>query len=118
MFDNWSDLCGGAHVHRGRAEPADVRDQVLLDVVREDDVVVVTRLDRLARSTRDLLDIAERPGVSLVAATGRGIGGDRLARLTAEVGAPFARRTPPHADDWNDELRQAQRQPRLGLTAG
>ena len=32
----------------------------LLDAVREDDVVVVTRLDRLARSTRDLLDIAER----------------------------------------------------------
>ena len=32
----------------------------LLDQVREEDVVVVTRLDRLARSTRDLLDIAER----------------------------------------------------------
>jgi len=32
----------------------------LLDQVREGDVVVVTRLDRLARSTRDLLDIAER----------------------------------------------------------
>ena len=32
----------------------------LLDTVREDDVVMVTRLDRLARSTRDLLDIAER----------------------------------------------------------
>jgi DNA invertase Pin-like site-specific DNA recombinase len=32
----------------------------LLDAVREGDVVVVTRLDRLARSTRDLLDIAER----------------------------------------------------------
>lgn len=31
----------------------------LLDQIREDDVVVVTRLDRLARSTRDLLDIAE-----------------------------------------------------------
>jgi len=31
----------------------------LLDQVREEDVVVVTRLDRLARSTRDLLDIAE-----------------------------------------------------------
>jgi len=28
--------------------------------MREGDVVVVTRLDRLARSTRDLLDIAER----------------------------------------------------------
>ncbi|WP_207101447.1 recombinase family protein [Paracoccus shandongensis] len=31
----------------------------MLDQLREDDVVVVTRLDRLARSTRDLLDIAE-----------------------------------------------------------
>ena len=31
----------------------------MLDGVREADVVVVTRLDRLARSTRDLLDIAE-----------------------------------------------------------
>lgn len=32
----------------------------LLDNLRADDVVVVTRLDRLARSTRDLLEIAER----------------------------------------------------------
>ena len=32
----------------------------LLDQVREEDVVVVTRLDRLARSTRDLLDVAEQ----------------------------------------------------------
>ena len=31
----------------------------LLDQLRPKDVVVVTRLDRLARSTRDLLDIAE-----------------------------------------------------------
>ena len=31
----------------------------LLDQLREGDVVVVTRLDRLARSTRDLLDVAE-----------------------------------------------------------
>jgi DNA invertase Pin-like site-specific DNA recombinase len=31
----------------------------LLDQLRDDDVVVVTRLDRLARSTRDLLEIAE-----------------------------------------------------------
>ena len=32
----------------------------LLDQVRDDDGLVVTRLDRLARSTRDLLDVAER----------------------------------------------------------
>lgn len=32
----------------------------LLDQLRAGDVVVVTRLDRLARSTRDLLDIAEQ----------------------------------------------------------
>lgn len=32
----------------------------MLEHLRDDDVVVVTRLDRLARSTRDLLDIAER----------------------------------------------------------
>ncbi|MBF0334057.1 MAG: recombinase family protein [Alphaproteobacteria bacterium] len=32
----------------------------LVDQLRADDVVTVTRLDRLARSTRDLLDIAER----------------------------------------------------------
>ena len=32
----------------------------LLDHLRSGDVVTVTRLDRLARSTRDLLDIAER----------------------------------------------------------
>ena len=32
----------------------------MLDQIREDDVVVVTRLDRLARSTRDLLDVAEQ----------------------------------------------------------
>lgn len=32
----------------------------LLDQIREDDVVVVTRLDRLGRSTKDLLDIAEQ----------------------------------------------------------
>jgi len=32
----------------------------LLDQLRTDDVVVVSRLDRLARSTRDLLEIAEQ----------------------------------------------------------
>ncbi|MFZ3484874.1 recombinase family protein [Sphingomonas sp. 3-13AW] len=32
----------------------------MLDQIRDDDIVVVTRLDRLARSTRNLLDIAEK----------------------------------------------------------
>ena len=32
----------------------------MLDHLRPEDVVVVSRLDRLARSTRDLLDIADR----------------------------------------------------------
>jgi DNA invertase Pin-like site-specific DNA recombinase len=41
---------------------ARVRPQLarLLDQIRERDVVVVVRLDRLARSTRDLLEIAEQ----------------------------------------------------------
>lgn len=41
--------------HRERPELAR-----LLDHLRDGDVLVVTRLDRLARGTRDLLDIAER----------------------------------------------------------
>ncbi len=32
----------------------------MLDQIRDNDVVVVTRLDRLARSTKDLLNIAEK----------------------------------------------------------
>lgn len=32
----------------------------MLDQLRDTDVVIITRLDRLARSTRDLLDIAEK----------------------------------------------------------
>ena len=32
----------------------------MLDQIRDGDVMVVTRLDRLARSTKDLLDIAEK----------------------------------------------------------
>ena len=31
----------------------------MLDALRDEDVVVVTRLDRLARSTKDLLEVAE-----------------------------------------------------------
>ena len=40
-------------------EPLLLRTLRVLSEVGVDDVVVVTRLDRLARSTRDLLDIAE-----------------------------------------------------------
>lgn len=40
-----------------RQRPALTR---MLEQMRAEDVVVVTRLDRLARSTRDLLDIAEQ----------------------------------------------------------
>jgi DNA invertase Pin-like site-specific DNA recombinase len=40
-----------------RARPQLAR---LLDQMRDNDAVVVTRLDRLARSTRDLLEIAEQ----------------------------------------------------------
>jgi DNA invertase Pin-like site-specific DNA recombinase len=32
---------------------------LMLDHLRSEDVVIVTRLDRLARSTRDLLEIAD-----------------------------------------------------------
>ena len=45
----------GSGARRDRPELAK-----LLDQIREEDVVVVTRLDRLARSTKDLLDIAEK----------------------------------------------------------
>lgn len=45
----------GTSTHAKRPELAR-----LLDHLRAGDVLVVTRLDRLARSTRDLLDIAER----------------------------------------------------------
>lgn len=41
----------------GRARP---ELEAMLDFIRVDDVVTVTRLDRLARSTRDLLAIADR----------------------------------------------------------
>ncbi|WP_222863791.1 recombinase family protein, partial [Corynebacterium urealyticum] len=40
----------------------------VLDHLRPGDVVTVTRLDRLARSTRDLLDIAERALLQRLAA--------------------------------------------------
>jgi DNA invertase Pin-like site-specific DNA recombinase len=43
----------GAHAHRPELAK-------MLDYLRSGDVVIITRLDRLARNTRDLLDIAEQ----------------------------------------------------------
>jgi DNA invertase Pin-like site-specific DNA recombinase len=56
----------------------------MLEQLREDDVVVVTRLDRLARSTRDLLEIAER-------LTGAGVGLRSLAEPWADTTSPAGR---------------------------
>jgi len=53
----------------GRSLDARSELQDCLQWVRDGDVLVITKLDRLARSTRDLLNIAntlERKGVSLV----------------------------------------------------
>lgn len=46
-------------VHRNEARPPGTGFR-MLDHLRPGDVVTVTRLDRCTRSTRDLLDIAER----------------------------------------------------------
>lgn len=56
----------------------------LLDHLRAGDVVTVTRLDRLARSTRDLLDIAER-----IQAAGAGL--RSLAEPWADTTSPAGR---------------------------
>lgn len=64
-----------------RARPELAR---MLEQLREDDVVVVTRLDRLARSTRDLLEIAER-------LTGAGVGLRSLAEPWADTTSPAGR---------------------------
>lgn len=56
----------------------------LLDHLRDGDVVTVTRLDRLARSTRDLLDIAER-----IQAAGAGL--RSLAEPWADTTTPAGR---------------------------
>ena len=56
----------------------------LLDHLRPGDVVTVTRLDRLARSTRDLLDIAER-----IQAVGAGL--RSLAEPWADTTTPAGR---------------------------
>ena len=56
----------------------------LIDQLRADDVVMVTRLDRLARSTRDLLDIAEQ-------LQGAGAGLRSLAEPWADTTSPAGR---------------------------
>jgi len=56
----------------------------LLDHLRPGDVVTVTRLDRLARNTRDLLDIAER-----IQAAGAGL--RSLAEPWADTTTPAGR---------------------------
>lgn len=56
----------------------------MLDHLRAGDVVTVTRLDRLARSTRDLLDIAER-----IQAAGAGL--RSLAEPWADTTTPAGR---------------------------
>lgn len=56
----------------------------MLDHLRAGDVVTVTRLDRLARSTRDLLDIAER-------IQGIGAGLRSLAEPWADTTSPAGR---------------------------
>ena len=56
----------------------------MLDHLRHGDIVTVTRLDRLARSTRDLLEIAER-----IHATGAGL--RSLAEPWADTTTPAGR---------------------------
>ncbi len=55
---------GAERVHVEQASAADGKERPelhsLLNFLRPADVLVVTRLDRLARSTRDLLDIVQR----------------------------------------------------------
>lgn len=57
---------------------------LMFDHLRADDVVTVTRLDRLARSTRDLLDIAEK-----IEAAGAGL--RSLAEPWADTTSPAGR---------------------------
>jgi DNA invertase Pin-like site-specific DNA recombinase len=56
----------------------------LLDHLRDGDVLVVTRLDRLARSTRDLLEIVEQ-------LKGKGAGLKSLAEPWADTTSPAGR---------------------------
>lgn len=64
----------------------------MVEQLRDNDTVVVTRLDRLARSTRDLLDVAEFEGEVIyqrtssgrVAAKARGVRFGRPLKLIPE----------------------------------
>ena len=47
----------------GRSTESRVQLAMCLDYVRDGDVLVITKLDRLARSTRDLLNILNRLGL-------------------------------------------------------
>src|SRR4051794_26232628 len=60
----------------------------MLDQLRDGDVVVVARLDRLARSTRDLLEIAEQ-------LKDAGAGLRSLAEPWADTTSPAGRRPGP-----------------------
>ena len=67
----------------------------MIEQLRDDDTVVVTRLDRLARSTRDLLDIADgkyRSGRSLSGThlRGKGAGHRQRGRYQAAAWSPVA----------------------------
>lgn len=55
--------------------------QILMDFVREGDTLVVTKLDRLARNTLDMLDIIQQLG-------DRGVGFKSLAEPWADTTSP------------------------------
>jgi DNA invertase Pin-like site-specific DNA recombinase len=82
--------------------------EAALDFVREGDILSVTRLDRLARSTQHLLDIVERVkrkganlqilglGIDMSTATGQLVDlydnrGDSVLRARDDAGAPARR---------------------------
>lgn len=70
----FSEKITGRHAQRPELEK-------MLDYARKEDVVVVTRLDRLARNTRDLLDIAEH-------LLTKGVGLKSLAEPWADTTSP------------------------------
>jgi DNA invertase Pin-like site-specific DNA recombinase len=60
----------------------------MLDAVRDRDVIVVTRLDRLARSTKDLLEVSE-----IVSGIDAGL--RSLGELWGDTTSPAGRAMPP-----------------------